>query len=66
MENTMASTMELVELCRERGINMAGFVTFLQLLTGISSEEADRVLYQASVTAAAEQLVKMMPASLSG
>ena len=51
-----ADTVELCRLCDEFHADVGKVTTLLELLGGLSPEQSERVLYQASIAAAAEKL----------
>ena len=51
-----AETVELCRMCKTFHADVREVTTLLELLGGLSPEQSERVLYQASIAAAAEKI----------
>ena len=62
VKTTFDDTMTLMEACRKYNADIGQVVTLFELIGGLSEEKARHVLYQASIAAAAEKVLPLMPA----
>nr|DAL37430.1 MAG TPA_asm: hypothetical protein [Caudoviricetes sp.] len=62
MATTFDTTMTLQDACDKYHAGVTEVTTLLELIGGLSKEEADQVLYQASIAAAAKRIAPTIPA----
>ena len=62
MAATFDTTMTLQDACDKYHAGVTEVTTLLELIGGLSKEEANQVLYQASIAAAAKRVAPAMPA----
>ncbi|WP_298481608.1 hypothetical protein [uncultured Ruminococcus sp.] len=58
MTTTLDMSMNLWEVCNVFHADTVKLATLIELMGGLSEEQTDRVLYQASIVAAAEKFSK--------
>ena len=58
MTTTLDMSMKLWEVCNVFHADTVKLATLIELMGGLSEEQTDRVLYQASIVAAAEKFSK--------
>ena len=58
MTTTLDMSMNLLEVCNVFHADTVKLATLIELMGGLSEEQTDRVLYQASIVAAAEKFSK--------
>ncbi len=62
MATTFDTTMTLQDACDKYHAGVTEVTTLLELIGGLSKEDANQVLYQASVAAAAKRIAPTIPA----
>lgn len=56
MTATLDTSMKLLDVCGQFHADAMKVTTLIELMGGLNQEQADRVLYQASIAAAAEKI----------
>ena len=56
MVRTLEMTERLCDVCLQYNVDVASVITIFELMGGLSPEQTQRVLYQASIVAAAEKI----------
>ena len=62
VKTTVDDMIILIEACCKYNADIGQVVTLFELIGGLSEEKARHVLYQASIAAAAEKVLPLMPA----